>query len=44
MLEVKDLKVSYGAVQALDGISLTVNDGEIVSLIAGEGFGGQHRL
>ena len=39
MLEVKDLKVSYGAVQALDGISLTVNDGEIVSLIGANGAG-----
>ena len=39
MLEVKDLKVNYGAVQALDGISLTVNDGEIVSLIGANGAG-----
>ena len=39
MLEVKDLKVSYGAVQALDGISLTVKDGEIVSLIGANGAG-----
>ena len=29
MLEVKDLCVNYGAVHALNGISLTVNDGEI---------------
>ena len=39
MLEVKDLKVSYGAVQALDGISLTGKDGEIVSLIGANGAG-----
>ena len=39
MLEVKDLKVNYGAVQALDGISLTVNSGEIVSLIGANGAG-----
>ena len=39
MLEVKDLKVNYGAVQALDGISLTVNDSEIVSLIGANGAG-----
>ena len=39
MLEVKDLCVNYGAVQALNGISLTVNNGEIVSLIGANGAG-----
>lgn len=39
MLEVKDLRVNYGAVQALNGVSLTVNDGEIVSLIGANGAG-----
>ena len=39
MLEVKNLCVNYGAVQALNGISLTVNDGEIVSLIGANGAG-----
>ena len=39
MLEIKDLYVNYGAVQALNGISLTVNDGEIVSLIGANGAG-----
>ena len=39
MLEVKDLCVNYGAVQALNGISLTVNDGDIVSLIGANGAG-----
>lgn len=39
MLEVKDLCVNYGAVRALNGISLTVNDGEIVSLIGANGAG-----
>lgn len=39
MLEVKKLCVNYGAVQALTGISLTVNDGEIVSLIGANGAG-----
>lgn len=33
MLKIEDLEVSYGAVQALRGISMEVNDGEIVSLI-----------
>ena len=39
MLEVKDLCVNYGAVHALNGITLTVNDGEIVSLIGANGAG-----
>ncbi len=39
MLEVKDLKVNYGAVEALRGISLSVNSGEIVSLIGANGAG-----
>jgi len=39
MLEVKDLCVHYGAVDALRGVSLTVNDGEIVSLIGANGAG-----
>ena len=37
MLEVKDLHVNYGAVHALNGISLHVDDGEIVSLIGAIG-------
>ena len=39
MLEIKDLHVNYGAVHALNGITLTVNDGEIVSLIGANGAG-----
>lgn len=39
MLEVKNLNVSYGAVHAIHGVSLTVNDGEIVSLIGANGAG-----
>lgn len=39
MLEIKDLHVNYGAVNALNGISITVNDGEIVSLIGANGAG-----
>ena len=33
MLEVKNLSVSYGAIEAVKDISFTVNAGEIVSLI-----------
>ena len=39
MLEIKDLCVSYGAIDAVKGISLKVNDGEIVSLIGANGAG-----
>ncbi len=39
MLELKDLNVSYGAIHAIYDVSLTVNDGEIVSLIGANGAG-----
>jgi branched-chain amino acid transport system ATP-binding protein len=39
MLEVRDLAVSYGAIRALHGISLSVQAGEIVTLIGGNGAG-----
>ena len=39
MLEIKDLHVNYGAVHALNGVSMTVKDGEIVSLIGANGAG-----
>ena len=39
MLEVKDLNVFYGAIHALKGVSLTVGDGELVSLIGANGAG-----
>lgn len=42
MLEVKDLHVNYGAVHALNGISLHVDDGEIVSLIGAKRRGQNH--
>ena len=38
-LEIKDLRVAYGKIEALKGISLTVNQGEIVSLIGANGAG-----
>lgn len=39
MLSVKDLHVHYGAIHAIKGISITVNDGEVVSLIGANGAG-----
>ncbi len=39
MLKVENLNVSYGAIQALRNISLTVEDGEVVSLIGANGAG-----
>jgi len=39
MFEIKDLNVHYGVIHALKGISLTVNDGEIVTLIGANGAG-----
>ncbi|MEM7032541.1 MAG: ABC transporter ATP-binding protein [Chloroflexota bacterium] len=39
LLEVTDLQAYYGNIQALKGISLHVEEGEIVSLIGGNGAG-----
>ena len=39
MLSVSDLSVSYGAISALSGISFTIEQGSIVTLIGGNGAG-----
>lgn len=39
LLEVKDLNVYYGVIQAIKGISFEVNEGEIVTLIGANGAG-----
>lgn len=39
MLEVKDLEVYYGVIQAIRGISFEVNQGEIIALIGANGAG-----
>ncbi len=39
ILEVKDLRVSYGSFLALDGLSLDVEEGEIVALLGSNGAG-----
>ena len=39
MLEVKDLNVYYGMIQAIKGISFEVNQGEVIALIGANGAG-----
>ena len=39
MIEVKDLHVSYGEFLAVKGVSFTVNEGELVSIIGANGAG-----
>ena len=38
-LEIKDLRVFYGKIEAIKGISVVVNQGEIVTLIGANGAG-----
>ncbi len=39
MLKVEDLHVYYGSIHAIKGISFTVQEGEIVTLIGANGAG-----
>ena len=39
MLELVDLSVFYGNIRALDGVSIQVADGELVTLIGSNGAG-----
>ena len=39
LLEVNNLEVFYGRIQAIKGISFSVNEGEIVTLIGANGAG-----
>jgi len=39
LLEVEDLHISYGSVEALKGISLDLNEGEIVTVLGANGAG-----
>ena len=39
LLEIENLSVNYGAIQAVRGVSLTVEEGEIVTLIGANGAG-----
>jgi len=39
LFEIKDLKVVYGKATAIEGISLHVNEGEVVSIVGANGAG-----
>lgn len=39
MLEIKDLEVYYGMIQAIKGVSFQVNEGEVIALIGANGAG-----
>jgi branched-chain amino acid transport system ATP-binding protein len=39
MLEVRDLRVDYGAIKAVKGVSLDVREGELVALLGANGAG-----
>ena len=39
LLELRDVEARYGAIRALHGVSLTVEDGEVVSLLGANGAG-----
>jgi branched-chain amino acid transport system ATP-binding protein len=39
LLELKDVHVRYGVIEAVRGIDLSVNEGEVVTLIGGNGAG-----
>lgn len=39
MLEIRDLQVYYGVIQAIKGISFEVNEGEVIALIGANGAG-----
>jgi ABC-type Fe3+/spermidine/putrescine transport system ATPase subunit len=39
VLSIRDLRICFGAMTAIDGVSLTVNRGELVSLLGPSGCG-----
>ena len=39
MLEIKNLKLSYGSTQILNGVDLSVKRGDVVSIIGPSGTG-----
>ena len=43
LLEVNDIHVYYGAIHAIKGISFSVDEGEVVTLIGANGAGRRFR-
>lgn len=39
LLELEDIKVSYGHIEAIKGVSLTVDEGEVVTILGANGAG-----
>jgi len=39
LLEIKNLKVNYGKAKAIEGVSLNVQEGEVVSIVGANGAG-----
>ena len=39
LVEMKDIRVSFGGVHAVDGVNVTLNEGEVVGLVGGNGAG-----
>ena len=39
ILEIKDLSVNFGGIKAVDGISMQVPEGKIITLIVAKGAG-----
>jgi branched-chain amino acid transport system ATP-binding protein len=39
LLELRDVRIRYGGIEAVKGVSLKVNEGELVTLIGGNGAG-----
>lgn len=39
LVEMRDIRVSFGGLHAVDGVSITLNPGEVVALVGGNGAG-----
>jgi D-xylose transport system ATP-binding protein len=39
LVEMRDIRVAYGGVHAVDGVTVTLNEGEVVGLVGGNGAG-----